>query len=201
MRVFFLLLVLVNLLFFGWSNWIDRPTPRARAAAVPALKLAAASSPAEPSAMRCRSLGPYDDESAAGAAAKVLTQRGLTARSRRADITSIEGYLVYIFASDEAQQRRALRQLERAGLRDAAAINDEAHGRRVSAGLFSEHKRAEERAEAVRRAGLEPAIEERQKSVSQWWLDVSLAATAPPLRADDVVLAGGAAVLRVVDCP
>jgi hypothetical protein len=203
MRVMFLLLVLANLMFFGWANWIDRPVARSRTSpAVPALQLApraAAMAPA--SANRCRSVGPYADEAAAVAAAAALAQRALAAHPRRVESVVPDGYWVYIAAADQAQQRRVLRQLARAGVRDAAVITDEAAGGRVSAGIFSEQKGAEERAAAVRRAGFEPVLEERHKPGSAWWLDVTLTARDAEPRSDDAALGAGAAALQWMDCP
>ncbi|MFO1400672.1 MAG: hypothetical protein U1F30_05575 [Steroidobacteraceae bacterium] len=209
MRVMFLLLLLANLMFFGWANWVDRPAARVRAAnPVPALQLApgAASGGAAPAAAasapaRCRSLGPWSDEAAANAAGAVLGGRGLQPAVRRVDSSVADGYWVYIAAADAAEQRRVLRQLGRAGVRDAAVVGEEAGGGRVSTGVFTDQKGAEERAAAVRRAGLEPVLEERHKSVSAWWLDVPLAAGVAEPRADDAALAAAGAALQWSDCP
>jgi len=201
MRVIFLLLVLANLLFFGWANWVDRPAPRARVAPVPALQLAPAEPPAAVAgATRCRSLGPYADEAGATAAGAVLASRGVAVRARRVESTAADGYWVYIVAADPRQQKQVLQRLARAGVRDAAVVGD-APGGRVSAGLFSEQKGAEERAAAVRGAGLEPVLEARQKTTNAWWLDLTLAVAATDPRVDDAQLGGGAAALQLLGCP
>ena len=203
MRVIFLLLVLANLLFFGWANWVDRPEPRVRVAVpVPALQLApasATSAAAEPT--HCRSLGPYADEAGATAAGAVLTRRGVAQRPRRVDATAADGYWVYIAAADPRQQQQALKQLARAGVRDAAVVADDTSSGRVSAGIFTEQTGAEERAAAVRRAGLEPVLEARQKATSVWWLDLTLAAADADPRVDDAELGGSGAALQLADCP
>jgi hypothetical protein len=202
MRVILLLLVLANLLFFAWANWIDRPAARARIAPVPALQLApAAAQPAAAGPARCRSLGPYADESGAAAAAAALTRRGIAAHARRVDATAADGYWVYIVAAEPALQQRVLQQLARAGVRDAAVVASDAAGGRVSVGVFTEQKGAEERAAAVRRAGLEPVLEPRQKTASAWWLDLTLAARDVAPRADDAELGGAGAALQWRDCP
>jgi len=202
MRVILLLLVLANLLFFAWANWIDRPAPRVRMAPVPALQLASASAArARGAAERCRSLGPYADESGAAAATATLTRRGISAHTRRVDATASDGYWVYIVAPEPALQQRVLQQLARAGVRDAAVVANDAAGARVSAGVFSEQQGAEARAAAVRRAGLEPVLEARHKTTSAWWLDLRLSATDVAPRADDAELGGGSAALQWSDCP
>lgn len=201
----FLLLVLANLMFFGWANWVDRPVPRPRGTApVPALQLAprTAAAPATGAARtRCRSIGSWGEEAAASAASAVLVRRGLAPAVRRVDSSVPDGYWVYVAAADAGQQRRVLRQLERAGVRDAAIIGDGPPPLRVSAGVFSEQKGAEERASAVRHAGFDPVLEERHKSSSAWWLDVKLDARAAEPRADDAEIAAGGATLQWSDCP
>jgi hypothetical protein len=204
MRVMFLLLVLANLMFFGWANWVDRPAIRPRATApVPALQLAPRTDAPLASAVpqRCRSLGPWLDETVAAAASAVLARRGFTPASRRVETRESDGYWVYIAAADAEQQRNALRQLARAGVRDAAVVGDEAAGGRVSAGVFTEQQGAEERATAVRRAGLAPVVEERQRTRSAWWLDVSFSAQAAEPGADDAELNPQGVALRWSDCP
>jgi hypothetical protein len=202
MRVIFLLLVLANLLFFGWASWVDRPEPRVRAAAsVPALQLApgsAARAAAGPT--HCRSLGPYADEAGATAAGAVLARRGMVLRSRRVNATAADGYWVYIAAADPRQQQQALKRLARAGVRDAAVVADDTGGR-VSAGIFTEQQGAEERAAAVRRAGLEPVLEARQKTTSAWWLDLTLVAADTDPRVNDAELGGAGPALQLTDCP
>jgi len=199
-----LVLVLANLLFFGWANWVDRPVVRVRAAApVSTLQLAPASPgrAATATAMPlCRSLGPYADEAAAVTATAVLRQRGVAARARHVDTAVADGYWVYVVATEPARRQQVMQQLARAGVGDAAIVADESGGR-VSAGIFTEQKGAEARAAAVRSAGLEPVLEARQKTTSVWWLDLSLTdATAAP-RVDDAELRAGGAQLQLTDCP
>lgn len=199
MRVVFLLLVLINLLFFGWANWVDRPVRQTRAAVVPSLALAPAP-PANSPTAHCRRVGPYPDEVRAAAASTVLAGRGLAAQVRSVDVAGSEGYWVYVPAPDEATQRRVLGQLRSAGLRDAAAMKQDTGGNRVSTGIFNERKGAEERAAAVRQAGLEAVIEPRQKMGVEWWVDVTLPAGHAEPQGDDADLAQGIAGWRVTDC-
>lgn len=204
MRVMFLLLVLANLMFFGWANWVDRPAIRPRATTpVPALQLAPRTDVPVASAAppRCRSLGPWLDEVAASVANAVLVRRGLTPAPRRVETREPDGYWVYIAAAGAEQQRNALRQLARAGVRDAAVVGDAAVDGRVSAGVFTEQPGAEERAAAVRRAGLTPVVEERQRTRSVWWLDVALSPQTAEPGVDDAELNPGGAAIQWSDCP
>jgi hypothetical protein len=196
-RALFLTLALANLLFFGWSYWIDQPvagraahanmTPLQLLAAAPATAAAAAAavtagstaaSPAATSGARCSSFGPLTDAVAAAVVSTALRARNFTPRERSVQIDMVEGYWVYIDNLHDADVRaRALRRLARAGVRDAAAL---AGSGQVSVGLFNEQAGANLRAAAVRSAGLEPVIEARSHPVKEYWFDVELPNDVPP---------------------
>ena len=199
MRVLFLSLVLANLLFFGWSYWIDKPVAgRADPASVAPLQLhaaaaastptasastftAAASTPAAggaATAARCSSFGPLTDPAAATVVNTALRARNFTPRERYVQADVVDGYWVYIDnLRDPDARARALRRLTRAGVRDAAAL---AGSGQVSVGLFNEQAGANLRAAAVRSAGLEPVIEARSHPVKEYWFDVDLPNDVPP---------------------
>ena len=213
MRALVLALALINLLFFGWSYWIDKPqAPGTSATAIPRLQLAPAAEPAatDPAptaatplastpapaappaatasaASRCASLGPLTDQAAATAVNTALLARNLNPRQRLASGQTPDGYWVYIDnLRDGAARSRALKRLARAGVNDAAAL---ASSGQVSVGLFSEKSGADMRAAAVRAAGLEPVTESRTHAQNQYWFDVDLANDIP-LPAVAAVVAG-----------
>ena len=205
-------MTLINLLFFGWAYWIDKPIAgQLRATADPALVLASATAPASASlsvgtpaapevaaaaapvadaantSKRCASLGPIADRAAATAVKTALQARNLAPRERVAQNDAPDGYWVYIDnLRDSVARARALRRLAGAGVRDAAAL---ASSGQVSVGLFSEKSGADMRAAAVRAAGLEPIIEGRSRPVNQYWFDVELANDIP-LPAVAAIVAG-----------
>jgi len=175
MRALLYTLVLANLLFFAWSHWVDAPRPGPhRSAPLATLAIAA---PNDAVTMRCASLGPLAAAVDSAALRTALQARNLLSRERQQSSQEIEGYWVYIDKlSDAADRDRALRRLNRFGVRDAAALGSSGQ---VSVGLFSEKAGADKRAAAVRAAGFEPAIEARQHNVNQYWLDVDLASDVP----------------------
>jgi len=199
MRALLYALLLTNVLFFTWAQWIDAPRPGAHRS-TPLLAAAAAntaaaggaasgtssggtagaaagSGAASASGARCASLGPLAAAVDATALRVALQARNLQARERQATALQTEGYWVYIDKLNDAQSRaRALQRLSSAGLRDAAALADSGQ---VSVGLFNEQAGADIRAAAVRAAGFEPVIEPRSHSVEQFWLDVNLPADVP----------------------
>ena len=193
MRALILSLALANLLFFGWSRWIDQPvTGRAPATGVPALQLAAGASAFAPTRAppRCASLGPFIEGETATAVATALRSRGLEPRERVSAGETADGYWVYIDnLRDPDARARALKRLTRSGIRDAAVL---ASSGQISVGLFSGQEGAELRAAAVRSAGLEPIIKPRLRPVDERWFDVELPGDVP-LPAVDALMAGLAA--------
>ena len=193
MRALILSLVLANLLFFGWSRWIDRPlTGRAPATGVAALQLASPASAPESgrATLRCASLGPFIDNETATAVGTALRSRGLEPRERVSAGESADGYWVYIDNLRDPEARaRALKRLTKSGIRDAAVM---ASSGQISVGLFSGQEGAELRAAAVRSAGLEPIIKPRLRPVDERWFDVELAGDVPQ-PAVDALMAGLAA--------
>ena len=196
MRALILTLALANLLFFGWSYWIDKPATgrAARVAAplqlVPAMPATAAASTGPSSspstaggspvvaAARCSSLGPLSDPAAAAVVSTALRARNFNPRERTVHADVADGYWVYIDNLRDADARtRALKRLARGGVRDAAAL---ASSGQLSVGLFSEQAGANLRAAAVRAAGFEPVVEARAHPVTEYWFDVDLASDVPP---------------------
>ena len=193
MRSLVLTLALANLLYFGWSYWIDKPPPgRAPLASASVLRFvpaiaapAAAAAAPEGAAARCSSLGPFTDPSAAAVVGTALRARNITPRERTVQSDVADGYWVYVDNLRDSELRaRALKRLARAGVRDAAAL---ARSGQVSVGLFSEQAGANLRAAAVRAAGLEPVIEARTHQAKEIWFDVDLGNDAPPPAVNSLV--------------
>ena len=195
MRALFLTLALANLLFFGWSYWIDKPSagrtahasatplqllstaPAATAATTAGAAFTAAGGGAATVA-RCSSFGPFADPAAAAVVSTALRARNFTPRERSVQADVADGYWVYIDNLRDADARaHALKRLARAGVRDAAAL---AGSGQVSVGLFNEQAGANLRAAAVRSAGLEPVIEARSHPAKEYWFDVELPNDVPP---------------------
>ena len=200
MRVIFYGLVLVNLLFLGWSEWIDVPPAPAPSsiAKLPRLTLArelpadkraalATKMALETSPAQCVSVGPFGDPATAGRAATVLLAKGFTPQQRVAESPAIRRYWVYLdqFRSD-ATEERVLHRLEQAGIDDAEAMPADAGGRRVSLGLFTDSKPAERRVKAVRAMGFKPVMVQRMLPGTVYWLDLTLPNASTPVPLKDV---------------
>jgi len=200
-RIAVIILLFVNLVFMAWARWIDVPPepamnqadarlPRlmlateaeAKPASARTAVAAAATPPSEastatetPAARRCVSVGPFNDVAQQTRAASLLQERGFSPQERTEAGDVRDGYWVYLgglkSAADEA---RALRSLQDAGITDAHAVPAADDGRRVSVGLFTERPRAERRARVVQHLGFSPDIVERRRSGTIYWIDLDL---------------------------
>ncbi|HEX8755619.1 MAG TPA: hypothetical protein VF745_04735 [Steroidobacteraceae bacterium] len=218
MRVLFFALLLANLLYMGWAEWIDvpAPPPASSIAGLPRLtlvkelpadkraalakKMALAAAPPQ-----CVSVGPFDDAAVAGQAAALLKTKSFAPQQRAAESPAIRRFWVYLdgFAGDAAVTR-VLHKLERAGIDDAEAMPPEAGGRRISLGLFTDHDRADRRAKLVRTMGLKPAITERMLPGTVYWLDLTVRNGSPPVPLKDVAglePGGGSSPISEQSCP
>jgi hypothetical protein len=215
-RNLFLALLLVNVVFFGWSRWVDRPRDATLAAAmrspaaVPSLELTQVSAKpvaAPEPATHCRSIGPFADAAEAIPTADGLRLRGLQPRPRGVDTTIPDGYWVYVEdLKDAAARRKVISTLNANGIKDAAAMGDEAE--RVSVGVFADQRHAVRRAEQVQELGFKATLSLHQKTISSNWLDVDLkpndadpTAVTPPEQPSANPKAPPSEPVHVVDCP
>jgi hypothetical protein len=216
-RVIYYGLVLVNLLYLGWSEWIDVPPPPAPSpiANLPRLTLVSELPPDRRAALAskmslqaspplCVSVGPFDDPAIAGKAATVLLAKGFTPRQRVAESPALRRFWVYLdgFRSDTTEMR-VLHRLEGAGIDDAEAMPAGAGGRQVSLGLFTDSRLAEQRAKVVRAMGFSPVTTERMLPGTVYWLDLTLpnASTPVPVKdVSDVEPSGGSSPISVQPC-
>lgn len=201
MRIAAGVLLLLNVLIFGWTRLSSsRPTAVVSEPQLGALKLVAAQAL---SPTHCMSLGPFLDPTTLGAPAAALATHGLPARSRMAQHNVSGGWWVYIAGlPSKAQRRRAMENLKRAGVKEVAEITLSEGNQRISAGIFSDHDHALAVATMVRRAQLEPVVEERVTSASDWWLDADIKReSTPPALASLAAPTRATASVGWAECP
>ena len=217
MRVAFFAVLFANLAFLAWARWIDAPRqvppadplarlprltlagevqrtgevpPEPAAQARPGVTETAARLPSAPapSPALCISVGPFPDLTRAARAAALLRERGFNPQQRAEEGERLEGYWVFVGGlQSAAEEAQVLRTLERNGIRDAHAMPASAEGRRVSVGVFSERGRAERRARAVQRLGLQPQIRERRQAGTVYWVDLDLGTSESAVPTDELV--------------
>lgn len=197
LRLLLIVLVVANLLYFGWSHFAPGEAPVLTAVAASDAS-ARKGAPAGPPP--CATLGPFHDELMAELAEKELTKAGWRSQRRALNEEINDGWWVYVVNPNTAAQLRTVEAIRRSGLRDAFAMPDDPEFR-VSVGLFSDEQRAEDRAARVQRLRLDAVVRERRKQQPVIWFDLPgvaretlsdgrLASTGLPLE-----------VLRLEACP
>jgi len=201
-RNLFLLLLLGNLVLFGWQRWGRvQPAPPAALPAAQLELLAVPATPAAGTARRCLQIGPFDDPGALAGAARALRAGGREVREvlRPGEVWVGNWVQIDGFASLEAAEN-ARRRLVAGGLTDAYIMQvDGAH--RISLGVFRERERAEGVQRRAGELGFRPVLGDRYRPAQEAWLELVL---QPGARFDPAELALPVAqILRTeeVACP
>jgi hypothetical protein len=171
MRIAVLVLVAANLLYFGWTHWVDHDSPGLTAVATAPRKPAPAAPALPPPPPPCSTLGPFVNDIDVAAAEQKLTAAGWGILKRAVTEPVREGWWVYVTNPNATAQARTLNALRGAGLRDAFAMPDDPE-HKVSVGIFSEESRAEDRAARVQRLRLDAVVKERTSEQTVTWLDI-----------------------------
>lgn len=193
MRVLFLLLLLVNLLFLAWIRWIAPPqdvahaVPAATATKLQPIRLqqeiegppgdgTGASSVPESAvaAATCVSVGPFAGLTQAEAAAGELQRLGFATRAPRGATDEVRvGYWVRVpNLATPADAANAQATLQAAGLADAYVVAEGESGNVVSVGVFADPDRATEVAKGVISAGFTPEVSDRLRLLDVFWIDI-----------------------------
>lgn len=204
MRAALLLLLLANLAFFAWSQWLapkQAQLPVSPKVDAPRLQLAVENSPAAVSGDgRCVTVGPFATNELAARARQTLSDSGYTSLPREVTTNVFEGYWVYLESPpSESGERRLLDRLKKGGIDDAAAVGDLGAARRISLGVFSDEGRAASQSEKVARLGLLPQIVAREKPGTAIWLDLTLKSDAASLEGQK--FPAGESELEFKSCP
>jgi hypothetical protein len=194
-RTVLLLLVVANLVFFGWAHWIDVPAQAKAPSPAPVAVLATAAG------ARCKSLGPFVTADAATHAAAALLARGIATQTRQASRMVPDGYLVYVggFATS-AEEQKALQRLGRAGIGDAIGVSEPGQEARIIVGVMASEDQANERVDLVQKSGFKAQIEARQRQESDSWLDAKLAPQVPLPTVADLISGADAAAAAWGEC-
>lgn len=222
MRAVFFLLLFANLTYLAWAHWVDVPQPapaNAAFAKLPRLKLVtelsrdevppSSSASAQRTALRmpaatsrCTSVGPFSDLASATRGAAQLRDKGLTPTQRPEAGEVAKGFWVYIGGlTSDVEVARVLRVLEQASIQDAHLMPESGEARRVSVGLFSDRQRADRRAQAVQKLGLQPEVTERKLPGTVFWEDVAVPAGTASLPTQDLSGEGAGSHFEAVPCP
>jgi len=183
-RAALLLLLLINLAFFAWAQWLapeEAPLPVSPKVDAPRLQLAHEAQPVASGNGRCVTVGPFATNELAARARQTLSDSGYESLPREVETPLFQGYWVYLESPPtESGERRLLDRLRKGGIADAAAV-EAGSARRISLGLFSDEARAATQSEKVAKLGLLPQIEAREIPATAIWLDLTLKSDSPPL--------------------
>ena len=194
MRHLVYLLLVANVVFFGW-NLFDNHSPESRVIKMPPLPdnvsrlvtlqeqqadatgenvitdletLTAEQPPGAGAALQCQALGPFLAVDAMQQIAAELGELGLQPEQRQVESKELTGFWVYLPAMSRDEIRTVLGTLE--------DYNDKEYyvgkGNFISLGTFKSMERAERRLESVRKMGLEATLEERFATQNSFWLDI-----------------------------
>ena len=166
MRVLFLLLLLVNLLFLAWIRWVAptevtaQAVPSAAAGKLQPIRLqrepVTAASPADPelgstaaaaiAAATCVSVGPFASLQQAAVTSAALQRLGFATHAPRAatDEVRVGSWVRVPNLATPEDAANALASLQAAGLTDAYVVAEGEPGNAVSVGVFADPARAAE---------------------------------------------------------
>jgi hypothetical protein len=195
-RTVILLLVVANLVFFGWAHWIDVPAQAKTPSAAPVVAVATPSG-----ATRCKSLGPIVSSEAATHAAAALLARGVATQTRQSSRMVPDGFLVYVggFASS-AEEQKALQRLGRAGITDAVGVSEPGQDIRIIVGALATEEQASARMDLVQKSGFKAQTEARQRQENDSWVDAKFGPQVPLPAVADLISGPDATVAAWGEC-
>ena len=200
MRALFLVLLLANILFLAWTQWIapapdagGHPTPSSQGSKASACcgRNAARAARNRPSRRRRRAMGPGEAATCVSGGPVPGPQprpnrrlRSSTAsasprgcRPSRDDVWVGQWVRIENLATP-ADAENALATIRAAGIPDAYLLTDEPAGNVVSLGVFGDAGRAARRSRIARQAGFTPKVEDHYRTEDVFWLDVDRDANA-----------------------
>jgi hypothetical protein len=200
LRIALIVLVLANVLFFGWSQLEGKPATRgATPVADGTLDLAAAGTRPR---TQCRRFGPFSDEASASAAQAALGMRGLQTRLQQHEAVRPTSWAVRLIGLDSRAARdAAVLQLRRAGVRDTAIIVSTSGDTQLFAGVFREAAGVKHRVAQIQRAGFQTQVDELLQTVQERWISTELSVQAVAPTAAELGIAPSAATAAGATTP
>ncbi len=193
MRNLVFFLILINVLVFGWFNWVEQPTVdrgvnvRTVSELTPRAELAAPPEAAAIPETSCFIIGGYETEEAASDLVRALTEAGADVRTEAEIRTVFVGHWVQVTNLEtRAEANAAAATLTAGGLDEAYIAGNEDEGYVISLGLFSELDRAQSVEAQAIAAGINPGIfaRNREEPGFRIWFSTLDAPAIQPLIAD-----------------
>lgn len=190
LRLLFFLLLLANVVYYGWQTAAGAGDGRDRQAApalppeVPQLVLleererellatdttVPAGEPGD--ASNCYTLGPFSNQADLRRAFNAIAPHIARSRQRQSVETEDRGFWVFLPAvASREEALRLARDLNAAGLRDYYVVTAGEEENTISLGLFRQEANAQRRREALAALGFEAQLERRREETVSYWLD------------------------------
>jgi hypothetical protein len=193
MRILFLFLLLMNLLFFGWQSWYPQQTVVAAdplPAGLSSIKLmreAEAGShsqkdeivqveESQPDSKTCHTLGPFEDEQIVEELKQKLQANTTQLTVRVIQESQLHRYWVYQKVSNNEEALAVSRSLVQQNISDYYIMTSGVD-KKVSLGHFKEKAYAERREQQLRQLGFPVETEVVYHYFKLYWLDYALLAT------------------------
>ncbi|MEJ2061609.1 MAG: SPOR domain-containing protein [Gammaproteobacteria bacterium] len=201
MRIFILILVLLNAGYLAWNRFnpvpVAKPLP-AVSAGVPELQLlserrplqtppsaeqptesasSASGSGTKPqpqtqAAVACYTIGPFTDKQPADAVIRKIRQAGFKPQLRTTTQQATVGYWVYLPPQESRKAALKVAQgLAHKGIKDYFIVTTDEDKNAISLGLFSEPARAKRRQAYLKKLGYATKIRVRTREQTLYWLD------------------------------
>ncbi len=195
-RATFLILIVANLVYFGWNYTQPSPAPDKRPGPIPpgvqVLSLLSGSRPGGAaiskgsethrgageggvdagSARTCYTLGPFDDQQAADDLVARLQGLGLSVARRVIEDTERTAYWVYLAPLSSREDAEAVaRRLKERGVTDYFVVPSGDKQYAVSLGLFNREDGALRRLDEIAALGLKPLVEVKDQNRTLYWVD------------------------------
>jgi len=123
-------------------------------------------------ALVCRSLGPFDELSAAQAVYDRVAGLGMSPVLRSMDSREVDDYWVYVPGRGQDYSREVVRQLTEHRMNDFYVFDNDDY--LISLGAFRSGSHAENQLAALRGIGLEAVLEKRYRTRTQHWVEVTV---------------------------
>lgn len=129
----------------------------------------------------CRTLGPFQTQADARAAANALRPLVKRSRTRETQQTQTRGYWVYFAAAPSREAALATaRQLADKKVRDYYVVTAGEQQNMISLGLFRDQNNAERRRAELAALGFDPKVNTRTEDLPVYWIDFALSGESLP---------------------
>jgi len=188
MRLFFLLLIFLNISFFYWqfslNNTLSSLSPAAPVnnTDTPSLTLLSESTriiPIQQTAKKgqvqafCYTIGPFNNENSADTAATQLLKQDLKTTQRVAITQHLTGYWVVLdHENDLAEARLLITEIKGKGLSDVTIVPVGNKRYVISLGFYAQQHTLKNRKRALVMLGYDINVDERYRNKTHYWLDL-----------------------------